>query len=120
MARSSTSRVLILVLIIGALAFAGGLWFGQARERLREFDEKAHASVPGTDHNNHHNKKMVGVEVVPGTEGRLKLDSEVIESLNVRVAVVRSAPLTEPLVLTGSLFLDSSHLAVVHTRFPGE
>jgi cobalt-zinc-cadmium efflux system membrane fusion protein len=115
MTKSSSFKVASLIAVVIAAAFAGGMWFGQARERLREFDEKKHPVVTED-----HHKKMTGVEVVAGKDGQLKLDSDVIESLNVRVAVVRRAPTTEPLVLTGSLFLDSSHLTVVHTRFPGE
>ena len=100
-----------------ATSFGMGLWFGETRERIRTFDATHPAAASGE---NHRKDKLTGVEAVAGDNGRLRLNSDVVDSLNVRVAAARRAPLTEPLVLTGSLFLDSSHLAVVHTRFPGE
>ena len=109
-----TAAMIGLVLV---LSFGAGHWLGQTRERLRSFDEKSPHLATSVDHRQ---EKMAGVEAVVGEAGRLRLNSGVVESLNVKVAAVRRAPLTEPLVLTGSLFLDSSHLAVVHTRFPGE
>lgn len=105
------------VILFVAVAFAFGVWTGQTRERLKTFDAK---SNPTPAHEELPTEKLGGVEIVPGEPGRLHLTTNVIDSLKIRVASVRRAPLSEPLLLTGSLFLDSSHLAVVHTRFPGE
>lgn len=118
MSKSSNLKVVIVSGVLVVAAFAGGMWMGESRERLRVFDEKQPRTV--TLRNHHHDDKLAGVQIVEGAENRLRLDNEVVETLNVKVAAVRRAPATEPLVLTGSLFLDSSHLAVVHTRFPGE
>ena len=102
-------------LLIGA-AFGGGYWFGTSSERLKAFDERE--SRPKTAHVESHG--LNGVESVPGQPGQLRLSADVIDSLKIRVGAARQAPATEPLLLAGSLFLDSSHLAVVHTRFSGE
>ncbi len=102
-------------LLIGA-TFGGGYWFGRTSERLKAFDE--HEAHPKTAHVENHG--LYGVESVAGQPGQLRLSTGVIDSLKIRVAAARQAPATEPLLLAGSLFLDSSHLAVVHTRFSGE
>ncbi|WP_010584404.1 efflux RND transporter periplasmic adaptor subunit [Schlesneria paludicola] len=117
MQKTSTIKVVLMGLVALGIAFGVGLWIGQTRERLREFDERSRTNTARFEHRP---EKMPGVESVSGDSAHLRLNPKVIESLKVRVAAVRRAPLTEPLVLTGSLFLDSSHLAVVHTRFPGE
>ena len=116
---SIPSKVKTAVFIVLGLsaAFGGGHWLGQTRERLKSFDEKKPTTHTKDEHRH---DKMAGVEPVDGNPGRLRLTTNVIDTLKVRVAAVRRAPSTEPIVLTGSLFLDSSHLAVVHTRFPGE
>lgn len=114
---SSRIKIAAFVVVLVFAMFGVGLWLGQTRERLRAFDDRPAPIIPKEEHSN---SKMSGVAMVPGRDDRLQLDSAVVDSLNVRVAAVKRAPLTEPLVLTGSLFLDSSHLAVVHTRFAGE
>jgi cobalt-zinc-cadmium efflux system membrane fusion protein len=113
---TALKKISVWVVVLG-VTFCGGLWLGQKREQLRSFDEKPPRLAIGDEHRN---DKMAGVEAVSGDAGRLKLSPGVVDTLKVRVAAVRRAPLTEPLLLTGSLFLDSSNLAVVHTRFPGE
>lgn len=118
MANSSNLKTFLIFIGVAAAIFGGGVWFGQTRERLNKFDEQQRTGTP-KDHLQK-DKKITGVELVSGESGRLHLTPNVIDTLKVRVAAVRRAPLTEPLQLTGSLFLDSSHLAVVHTRFQGE
>ena len=103
--------------VIFAITFGAGMWLGQTREKLSAFDAKI--SPSHTSHE-HRSEKFDGVEAIAGSTGQLRLSPRVIDTLKVQVAAARRAPLTEPLVMTGSLFLDSSHLAVVHTRFPGE
>ena len=103
--------------VLFMLIFGAGVWLGQTREKLSSFDAKL---PPGNTSHEHRSEKFDGVEAIEGSTGRLRLSPRVIDTLKVQVAAARRAPLTEPLLLTGSLFLDSSHLAVVHTRFPGE
>jgi cobalt-zinc-cadmium efflux system membrane fusion protein len=108
-------KLLVLVCLLVVGGFGGGFWIGTKTERLKNFDANE-ASHPTVETDRH---QLTGVEV--GKEpGQLRLSADVIESLDVQVAAARQAPKTEPLVLAGSLFLDSSHLAVVHTRFTGE
>ncbi|MBS0204379.1 MAG: efflux RND transporter periplasmic adaptor subunit [Planctomycetes bacterium] len=108
-------KILGLVCLLLAAGF-GGYWFGATSERLHKFDENE-VRHPHPESNDH---QLTGVVVDNKQAGHLTLSPEVIKSLNVQVAAARRAPQTEPLVLAGSLFLDSSHLAVVHTRFTGE
>ncbi len=103
--------------VVLALTFGAGMWLGQTRERLNSFDEK-HPLVSKSQE--HSAEKIEGVYPVAGSRGQLRLSTRVVDTLKIQMAAARRAPLTEPMVLTGSLFLDSSHLAVVHTRFPGE
>ena len=117
MPSTSSLKTAAIVLLLVAGSFGGGHFVGQRQEQLK-IDEERKPHVVGRDE--HHPDKMAGVEIVEGDAGRLRLTSNVVNSLKVRVSTVRRAPATEPLLLTGSLFLDSSHLAVVHTRFPGE
>ena len=98
-----------------ALTFGAGMWLGQTRERLNSFDEK---HPPVSKSQEHPAEKIEGVYPVAGSRGQLRLSTQVVDTLKIQMAAARRAPLTEPMVLTGSLFLDSSHLAVVHTRFP--
>lgn len=111
-----TFKTLAFVVLFAVGAFVVGMWAGQTRERLRSFD----ANTLPHQKEEPSSEKLGGVEVVPGEAGRLRLSENVIKSLKIRVAAAGRAPQSEPLLLTGSLFLDSSHLAVVHTRFPGE
>src|SRR5262249_33641904 len=55
-----------------------------------------------------------------GEETTLRLPTEVVRSLGIKTAQTQPATPLEPLKLSGSLFLDASRLARVHTRFPGE
>jgi len=105
-----------LICLLIAAGFGGGYWLGGRAEQLRKFDLQPHANI----HTDETKRQLTGVEVDHSKPGNLRLSTEVIKSLNIQVATVRSAPQTEPLVLAGSLFLDSSHLAVVHSRFTGE
>jgi cobalt-zinc-cadmium efflux system membrane fusion protein len=103
----------ILLLIVAG--FGGGYVIGSRAEELKKFD--AHEAQ--AHHAETSRRQLTGVEL--GQEpGQLRLNPDVVKSLNIQVAAAREAPKTEPLVLAGSLFLDSSHLAVVHTRFTGE
>ena len=117
MPNSHPIRKALTVLGIIVVAFIGGAWVGQMRERLREFEEHPKTITAKEEAAK---EKISGIESVSGEVGSLRLSREVINSLKLKVAAVRRAPSTEPLLLTGSLFLDSSNLAVVHTRFPGE
>ncbi len=102
------------ILLLIAAGF-GGYLIGSRAEQLKKFD--AHeAQAPHADVTR---RQLTGVELGK-LPGELELNPDVIKSLNIQVAAARQAPNTEPLVLAGSLFLDSSHLAVVHTRFTGE
>ncbi len=103
---------LVIVLIVAC--FGGGYWCGTNTERLKKFDEHE-AARPHPEAR----RQLTGVEI-GDLPGNLRLSADVIKSLNIQVAAAHQAPRTEPLVLAGSLFLDSSHLAVVHTRFTGE
>jgi membrane fusion protein, heavy metal efflux system len=105
-----------MVVLFLAAVFAGGFWFGASSERLKEFDARKQLS-PHAAPASH---EVEGIEVVAGSHGHLRLSNRVLQSLSIHVAPVRIAPETEPLVLAGSLFLDSSRLAVVHARFSGE
>ena len=106
-------KVFGLIIVVIAAGFGGGYWCGTNTERLRKFDEHE-ANRPHAER-----RHLTGVEI--GEQpGNLRLSVDVIKSLNIQVAAAHQAPRTEPLVLAGSLFLDSSHLAVVHTRFTGE
>lgn len=108
-------KIIGLVCLAIVATFGGGYWLGTTSEKLRKFDEhEAQHPHPEPNH------QLTGVQVDDKQVGHLKLSPDVIKSLNVQVAAARRAPQTEPLVLAGSLFLDSSHLAVVHTRFTGE
>lgn len=102
--------------LLVAAAFGGGYWFGGRAEELKKFDFHPHTNPHAEDSK----RQLTGVEVDSSKPGHLRLSEDVVKTLNVQVAKVRPAPRTEPLVLSGSLFLDSSHLAVVHTRFTGE
>jgi cobalt-zinc-cadmium efflux system membrane fusion protein len=103
----------ILLLIVAG--FGGGYLIGSRAEELKKFDARE-AQTPHADVTR---RQLTGVELGK-LPGELELNPDVIKSLNIQVAAARQAPNTEPLVLAGSLFLDSSHLAVVHTRFTGE
>lgn len=105
-----------LVSLLVAVGFGGGYWLGSRAEELKNFDLHPRANPHAEDSK----RQLSGVEVDRGSPGHLRLNPDVIKSLNIQVAAVRQAPRTEPLVLAGSLFLDSSHLAIVHTRFTGE
>lgn len=107
-------KIVGFVLLLVAAGFGGGYLFGKRAEELKKFDERE-TPVVASETARH---QMTGVEVAE--RGHLRLHPDVIKSLNLQVASARQAPKTEPLVLAGSLFLDSSHLAVVHTRFTGE
>jgi cobalt-zinc-cadmium efflux system membrane fusion protein len=109
--------MLSIGIVLSAASFGIGHFFGQRNEQLRAFDEKNSRENVSVEQPP---ETMTGVEAVKGESGRIRLTNSVVDSLKVRVSAVRRAPLTEPLLLTGALFLDSSHLAVVHTRFPGE
>ncbi|MFO1043926.1 MAG: efflux RND transporter periplasmic adaptor subunit [Planctomycetaceae bacterium] len=102
-----------------AVAFAatgyGGYLIGFRVNQLRTFDSlERHPKQAETE------RESTGVEITGTNPRRLKLNAETLKSLKIRVAAAAVAPKTEPLVLSGSLFLDSSHLAIVHTRFAGE
>lgn len=108
-------KISLFILFVVIAVFGGGYFVGSRVEQLRKFDAheaQALQSEPARRH-------LMGVEVGE-KPGHLRLNPDVIKTLNVQVAAARQAPRTEPLVLAGSLFLDSSHLAVVHTRFTGE
>lgn len=105
-----------LTCLLVVAGFGGGYWLGSRAEELKKFDLHAHANPEGDDAK----RQLMGVEVDRSKPGHLRLNTDVVKTLNVQVATVRPAPQTEPLVLAGSLFLDSSHLAIVHTRFTGE
>jgi len=108
-------KIVGLVFLLIIAGFGGGYWFGTASERLKRFDDAEARQSRSAEPR----PQLTGV-VIGKQAGHLELYSDVIASLNIQVAAARQAPRTEPLVLAGSLFLDSSHLAVVHTRFTGE
>lgn len=117
MAGSSKFKTVTAIALLIALSFVGGHFSGRRAEQLKIDDGKNSNPAHVTEV---HADKMAGVVAVEGESGHLRLNPDVVSTLKVKVSSVRRAPLTEPLLLTGSLFLDSSSLAVVHTRFPGE
>ncbi|MEI8381792.1 MAG: efflux RND transporter periplasmic adaptor subunit [Planctomycetota bacterium] len=94
----------------------GGYLIGFRVDQLRRFDEfeRSHPKHEVVE------RETTGVEISGENPRRLKLGTTALKSLKIRVTAAVAAPKTEPLVLSGSLFLDSSHLAIVHTRFAGE
>jgi membrane fusion protein, heavy metal efflux system len=60
------------------------------------------------------------LRLVPGSNNKLELSPQLIQSLGVRTAVVESAKGHDQLRLNGSLFLDSNRMVRVHSRFAGE
>lgn len=60
------------------------------------------------------------VRLAAGTTDTLEIPPQAYTELNIRVASVEPAPAPDPLVLSGSLLLDSARLVHVHTRFGGE
>lgn len=109
-------KTFALVSLLVAAGFGAGLWIGARSEELKKFDARE-ARHPQSEESR---RQLNGVVVDEKDPGHLRLSVDVIKYLNVQVAAAKQAPRTEPLVLSGSLFLDSSHLAVVHTRFTGE
>lgn len=61
-----------------------------------------------------------GVALAPGTSNTLIVPSVARQALGVQTAPVQGSAPPEPLVLSGSLLLDSSQFVHVHTRFGGE
>src|SRR5947207_1730371 len=92
---------------VSFVRIGSGDWFGTRAEQLRKFDNAAAQQSPVAPDRH----ALEGVEI-GHKPGQLKLSPNVIESLKVQVAEIRRAPATEPLTLAGSLFLDSSHLAI--------
>jgi len=57
--------------------------------------------------------------LVQGQPDTLELPAEVAKALGIQTAAVKPAPPSEPLRLSGTLFLDPSRLARVHSSFAG-
>lgn len=57
--------------------------------------------------------------LVQGQPDTLELPAEVAKTLGIQTAEVKPAPPSEPLHLSGTLFLDPSRLARIHSSFAG-
>lgn len=65
-------------------------------------------------------RKEVRAELMPNRPDTLRVPDDVVRTLGIRTAAARTPTRSRTLVLSGSLVLDTHHLAHVHTRFAGE
>ena len=65
-------------------------------------------------------RKEVRAELVPNRPDTLRVPDDVVRTLGIRTAPAQTPTRSRTLVLSGSLVLDTDHLAHVHTRFAGE
>jgi cobalt-zinc-cadmium efflux system membrane fusion protein len=99
-------------LFVGALVFVaaavGAFWL------LRGLKEKeADANISSAD-------ATSKVELVKGETDTLDVPGDVVKTLGLKMADVQPDTTPRQLKLDGTLFVDPSHLARVHTRFAGE
>ncbi len=76
----------------------------------------AHAAPPVVE------DRKPDASLVPGHEKEdvIRVPVDVVEKLGIRVATAKEPGTPQPLVLPGSLALDNSALAIIHSRFAGE
>lgn len=109
-----------LLFVAGSLAAAGGVGYvlGSRQATHSTSNVKSHAVKSAHPLADPESAEQKGVRLL--ASGELLISDAAIQSLGVRVTPVVEAPATEPLKLSGLLFLDSSQFAMVHTRFVGE
>jgi cobalt-zinc-cadmium efflux system membrane fusion protein len=111
------------VMVVGALVVLGiaaAAWPHVGLPPVKDWSLKDWWKKPAPGSSSADAPHESSAELVPGKPDTLRLPPEVVKRLGVQTAKARRATETRPLELSGSLVLDPSHLARVHSRFPGE